>query len=735
MIAQEVKIFHKQSDEFPTVSFGISGEKGMAKIFGALRDMVYSDKILAVIREYSCNAIDSHAKNKIKDRPIVITLPNTLSLSFKVRDFGAGMDDAHIRSVFANYGESDKTDNNDECGQFGFGCKSAFAYGENFIIRSYKDGTLRVYNAFIDPSLIGKISKIQQIETAEENGVEIEIPVREADINAFLSKSIDFFQNFTVQPIVVGNSNYAQKKQDVAYQGSFFKILSGTENHSRYYRHEDNAAAVMGGVTYPISSKSITCNDEDSSLLSILNRKIVIDFPIGKLAVSISRESLQYTEETQKNIIESLRKIKTEVMDFATKKFNEGTSMYEAKCLYGEIFDLYGTNSLNFLSGIIQSSDLSFRGKPITSGTWHIDSEKDTTFSIFSRKSKRSRWSSSSTQGRVKLTGQYRNIPARKDICYVINDNGERVPIGKIAPLIERETNHVGQKFNEVIVINPGADYSSWSTDNNFDAPVVNLSSLPKVKLADLGYAAIRSGKSGAANDKHSAGVFSVNWNESRNYGLKSDFYTPTTVDFNAGGIFFVIDRFSPVSFRSDYVCNIKKYCEYLGIDCNKVIAVKVSESGKFKNSKKWALLQNVVGAKIDKMMKKNNQLQKFVDTLAYSSLTNSEDSCDSISKLDLSAFGKGSPVASFIEKYLFMENKPFHEKAQEIKDICEEFRIPEPSGVPSYDLPSEIAKVKKAYPLVKHVSYYWSDDKDSGFSAALTSYFTAIDARNGIVA
>jgi hypothetical protein len=64
------------SDNFKSVSFGIK-QDGLAHIFGVLRNQLYSDKILAVIREYSANALDANVEAG-SDKPIVVTAPNSL---------------------------------------------------------------------------------------------------------------------------------------------------------------------------------------------------------------------------------------------------------------------------------------------------------------------------------------------------------------------------------------------------------------------------------------------------------------------------------------------------------------------------------------------------------------------------------------------------------------------------------------------------------------------------------
>ena len=95
----------EQSEDFKSYAFGIKKE-GISHIFNVLRNQLYSDKILAVIREYSCNAVDAHIDIGKNETPILVTLPSKLSLEFKVRDFGRGLSETEIAQVYAMYGES-----------------------------------------------------------------------------------------------------------------------------------------------------------------------------------------------------------------------------------------------------------------------------------------------------------------------------------------------------------------------------------------------------------------------------------------------------------------------------------------------------------------------------------------------------------------------------------------------------------------------------------------------------
>ena len=203
MIAIEKTQTVKSSGIKDSVSFGIKAD-GFAHIFNVLRNQLYSDKILAVIREYSCNAVDANVEAGKSATPISVSLPNRLCSTFKVRDFGNGLTDADIHDIYAFYGESTKRKSNAMIGQLGLGSKSAFAYGDNFVINSFVNGVKNTYNAFIDDSQVGQIAKLGSEATTETNGVEIVISVKDCDYEVFRTKAEGLFKHFKVQPIVKG---------------------------------------------------------------------------------------------------------------------------------------------------------------------------------------------------------------------------------------------------------------------------------------------------------------------------------------------------------------------------------------------------------------------------------------------------------------------------------------------------------------------------------------------------
>lgn len=56
--------------------------------------------------------------------------PTSLAQYLEFKDFGIGMSEDTIMTVFTQYGNSTKNDSNDEVGGFGIGSKTAFCYNE-----------------------------------------------------------------------------------------------------------------------------------------------------------------------------------------------------------------------------------------------------------------------------------------------------------------------------------------------------------------------------------------------------------------------------------------------------------------------------------------------------------------------------------------------------------------------------------------------------------------------------
>ena len=316
------------------ISFGIKAD-GLAHIFNVLRNSLYSNKVLAVIREYSCNAYDAQIEAGTASQQFIVTCPDLDDPSFKVRDFGSGLSPEGISEVYAYYGESTKRQSNAFIGQLGLGSKSGFAYGDNFVIKSFHKGTLYVYNAYLDETKIGQILKMSEEPTSEADGVEIVIPVKARDILVFKETIATFFKHFKSKPII---NNIEQQYLDSSWAttdqvltGDGWKFLK-----SRNSWDQTPTLVVMGNVAYPVDGSSV-----DGLQMAYYNN-FIVEFEIGELEVSASRESLQFSAKTQAAIKKRFKAISIEVTKTISDKIANAKSLFEAKGIYNMLTSASG---------------------------------------------------------------------------------------------------------------------------------------------------------------------------------------------------------------------------------------------------------------------------------------------------------------------------------------------------------------------------------------------------------
>lgn len=285
-----------------TNSFSI---KSSPKAFQILSSNLYSNKIRAVIREYSCNALDAHRYAKKEKEPFQVTLPSELQQNFIVRDFGNGLSEQEIKELFTTYFGSSKDQSNDFTGALGLGSKSAFSYTDSFNCTSYHNGTKSVYSLFLDQGE-PKVTLMYQSESDEPSGVEINIPVQYNDIYSFENEAQIVYSAFDVKPIGFEN------KTSIHY---YFKDF-GTINLQKSSISRDEFAgkyiyARMGNVLYPISSEYTKNYRFDLELYGFgsLSNILFVDFNIGELDIAPSREQLSYDKTTIENINNKLSSV------------------------------------------------------------------------------------------------------------------------------------------------------------------------------------------------------------------------------------------------------------------------------------------------------------------------------------------------------------------------------------------------------------------------------------------
>jgi len=275
--------------------FGIE-ESDLSHIMGILRSQIYSDKLLAVIREYSTNAVDANIEAG-KNVPINVQLPSIGDPTLSFRDYGYGLTDEEVCQLYVKYGASTKRNSNDYTGCLGIGCKAGFAYGDSFQVVSYTTNKITTWLARIDDSKRGTISMLNSTEnTTGTTGTEVRVTIRKQDIDDCISKAKKFFKYWRTKPII----NCELPKLDIFESTDDWAITK--ESQRPYYnRSHRNASVVMGNICYPLSADSANITGKGSALIQCTN--VIFYAPLGSLDIAANRESLEYTDRTRNALV------------------------------------------------------------------------------------------------------------------------------------------------------------------------------------------------------------------------------------------------------------------------------------------------------------------------------------------------------------------------------------------------------------------------------------------------
>jgi hypothetical protein len=552
MISDSKNIKITQLGEFEQRQANIAPE-ALQFILGILRNDLYSNKIRSLIREYTVNAQDEHRKF-CPDRPIEIILPTAFEEKFIVRDFAGGLTHEQVFKYFGDYGASNKRDDAEAVGFMGIGGKSAFCYTDSFTIHSYKDGLKRSYNYFIDEDEVGTIALMGTTKTEEPNGLEIEVPVEGYDWQTFQTEAFDVIRHFKVRPVIKGTDDQIPEPKTPILSGKDWRLLGASQSQ-----------VIMGEIAYPIVTK-----DYDSTLksqftdfekweIALLDAGLELDFPVGGVKITASREELQLNKFTIEKIRERLREIKNTMKTLVDEEFKSCKTLVEAKTLYYEL--LMVGSIKNAMKGII--TEVEWNGQKIENNALGINGLGN--LLIYTKKRKTIKRTSEATELKCSrdmslwLDDTDKNeLMYRRRATTLLNPEqpGEDVPTSVV----------ILQVFNEQKLIELGLDPK-------------NLPSFNLVKPSSL----VRRSKGSSGPDeekrkKHLKKVFKLDWNALKAANIKKvtrgKYWNSKTVEMGVKGIAsdfweavevenpeveIPIERFHPSSELASSLLQLKK--------------------------------------------------------------------------------------------------------------------------------------------------------------------------------
>jgi hypothetical protein len=287
--------------------------RNSAKAFNILSSGLYANKIKAIIRELSCNAIDSHTAAG-NTQPFEVHLPTTLEPWFSIRDFGTGLSHDQVTKIYTTYFESTKTESNEFIGALGLGSKSPFSYTDNFTVTAIQNGRKGIYSAFINDVGVPSIALMGDEQVTESNGVEVKFSVNDRyDFSKFADEAQSVYRWFPVLPTIKGNIITVNS---VVYETK--DIITGVHSlEDSYGRGRNPSVAVMGNIAYPIEVPQ--AEQVLEGVHQLLKCGLVIEFGIGELDFQASREGLSYIPLT----IDSIRKKLVAVNSALTEVFTK----------------------------------------------------------------------------------------------------------------------------------------------------------------------------------------------------------------------------------------------------------------------------------------------------------------------------------------------------------------------------------------------------------------------------
>jgi hypothetical protein len=316
-------------------SFFSIKDKNLGVMFDIARKKIYTNKPLAIIREYCTNAYDAHVEAGISDKPIEVIFPTPFNNTLTIRDFGYGLSEEFMLNDYVSYAESSKRDTNDQVGMLGLGCKSAFCYVNDFLITSYHDGTKSLYKAFIDDTRLGVIAKMYE-EPTTETGLEITIAINPDDLYSFKTTAGEFLAEFKPQPIVRNDDFVVRRMQDT-HKKSFLINKDAYSIHNSW--HENNHVVRMGNVNYAFKLSDLSLNADDAKELSpFQSNYIKLYAEIGTVTPAASREYLEMDERTKSFLVSQMKQILDDIKSDVQSEIDKCKSLYLFDKTFCELF-------------------------------------------------------------------------------------------------------------------------------------------------------------------------------------------------------------------------------------------------------------------------------------------------------------------------------------------------------------------------------------------------------------
>lgn len=292
--------------------------------FDTLSSRLYSNPILAVVRELSTNANDAHIEAGV-DKPFQLHIPTEIEPFFYIRDYGNGIPEDLIYNIYTTFFMSTKTEDENQTGYFGLGSKSPYALIDKYTVTSYCEGRKKVY-AMEKSNGLPTVEKIEDVETKEESGLEIKFDYKNAyssDYRRFMDEAINFFKGTSFLP----NVNFEDMNwEEFAQERTFYmndSLLIGKDVGYYSFKLSVNVA----GVKFDVNADDLKGHEEEIKAIVRRAGAEKVNIMAGKSDVTItpSREQLHYDTKTIEFIMNKFKSVVNEYYENIKANFENLT--------------------------------------------------------------------------------------------------------------------------------------------------------------------------------------------------------------------------------------------------------------------------------------------------------------------------------------------------------------------------------------------------------------------------
>jgi hypothetical protein len=321
----------------------------ISKLIKMLRNL-YQYKARTAVQEYMSNARDAMREAGSTKR-IIVTVPNQLNPVFKVRDFGPGITPHRMENVFIAYGGTTKDTTNGQTGGFGIGAKSAWAYTDSFTIVSITGGKKRTYVAHLGKTEQGSVDLISTEPTTEETGTEIQIAVKNGDIQEFRNAIWRSCHFWTAD-------EYPEFKgvlpTDVPQRKSIVRVgdleLIGTNDLPNYLgldsnHYQDYLSVVIDGIPYKQDKPFLQSVEHVKRLLTVVKCNLVIHVGNGVLEFPPTRESIDVSELNRDVLNKIAEKLMIGLSKHIGSEFKKASTSQEWVKAYADLSKILNVDS------------------------------------------------------------------------------------------------------------------------------------------------------------------------------------------------------------------------------------------------------------------------------------------------------------------------------------------------------------------------------------------------------